>query len=249
MSKQISLYAKEEAELDAHEREMEEASGMIRERVVVFGRHLAEIHESGCWKARHTSFDAYCQERWRFTGTRGRQLVDAYGVAKNLASMTDEGGLPTYFYSYFTESHARELKHLPPEGQRAAWQAASGVKDEKGEPVPPTAKTLAKAVKAMGPTPEEIYRLPRDEQHRVISEMEAMAEREFASQRMADILALAQKRLRSVAEDIRADRFAETFRVGEFRVTGGIAGLVTVLQEECRLTSEKLASPLLERGA
>lgn len=251
MTKQLSLFAKEEVELAAHEAEMEEASGMIREKVIVFGRHLAEIHESACWKCRYKSFDDYCQERWKITGARGRQLVDAYGVAKNLASMTDEGGLPTFFYSYFSESHARELKKLPADQQATAWNAA------KSQTEKPTAKLVGAIVEEMKAkpetkpetTPDDIYKMGKADQQKTIADIEAKAESAYTDELVLMVLAIAQKRLRAIGEDIKKDRYAAHFRVGEFHIQGGILGLVTVLREELRLAHERLASPLLDGSA
>ncbi len=251
METAINLYAKELAELEAHEREMEEAAGMIREKVVLFGRHLSEIHLSGCWKAKYESFDDYCLQRWRFTGARGRQLVDAYGVAKNLAAMTEETRLPSFMFEYFTESHARVLKQLPPEQQRDAWQATVSAAAKNG--TTPTAKALTAAVEAAEPapavpTPEDVYAMGRDEQHSTIARMEEAAEASFIQQRQLELLALAQKRFRSVLEDMRHERFGDTFTKGDYHVKGGLVGLGTTMQDEIREMQERLTGPLFEES-
>lgn len=228
----MNLYAAELAELVAHEKEMEAASGLIRSNLIIFIKHLSEIYESACWKAEYKNFDDYCDRRWQFTGSRGRQLVSAYDVAKNLASMTEETHLPVFLFEHFTESHARVLKKLSPDGQRIAWQAATA----SGEP--PTAKTLSAVVEETQTTPEQVYAMTKEEQHEFVSNLEEKAEETAIHQEAIEVAALAMKRLRAVAASIRDAKFGERFN--------GIAETITGLQDKLEKLHQEWTAPLLE---
>lgn len=235
-----NLYAVELAELETHEREMEQSSGMIRSNVVIFGQHLSAIHESECWKAKYKNFDDYCETRWRFSGSRGRQLVSAYDVAKNLAAMTEENQLGTFLFEYFTESHARVLKDLSPDQQRTAWTAATA----SGEA--PTAKTLSVVVDAIKTTPEDVYAMGKEEQHAFVTGLEQKAEEASVQHEAIAVASLAMKRLRAVAESIRDDKFGNRFNEGRYTIGGGISGLIAMLQTELKARHEEWTAPLLE---
>lgn len=237
MSEIANLFADELAELEAHEKAMEEASGIIRAHVVVFGKHLSEIYESSCWKAKkYKNFDEYCEHRWQFTGARGRQLCSAYDVAKNLAAMTEETHLPVFLFEHFTESHARVLNALPPDQQRVAWQAATA----SGEP--PTAKTLSAAVEEVkAKTPADVYAMTKEEQHAFVSGIEEKAEEASINQEAIEVAALAMKRLRAVAASIRDEKFGTRF--------GEVAPQITNLQNDLEKLHEQWTAPLLEAAS
>lgn len=242
-----TLYAKEEAELAIAEQRMEAAAGFIRDKIGDFARDLANIHENALWKCRYANFDAYCQERWGFTGTRGRQLVDHYDVSKNLAKMTDDGDFAVYFSTYFSEGHSRVLKQLPAEQQRGAVKAVMATAAATGEK--PTARVLERVVRDFKATPDNLDRMSREEQGRVIADMEEAAEAAYVAQSAISILRLAAKRLRSVTEQARDDKFSRLFRHGEYSICGGIVGLLDVLREEVRQLEQRLAAPMLESAS
>lgn len=78
---------------------------------VEVGQALLEIRDSRLYRETHSSFDAYCRERWNFSKQRGIQLMQAAQVATTVATP------PT------NESQTRELSPLldRPEELRAAW--------------------------------------------------------------------------------------------------------------------------------
>ncbi|HET7037948.1 MAG TPA: hypothetical protein VFI42_19905, partial [Thermomicrobiaceae bacterium] len=41
------------------------------------GQALAEIRDARLYRETHTTFEAYCRERWGFTSSRARQLIGA----------------------------------------------------------------------------------------------------------------------------------------------------------------------------
>jgi hypothetical protein len=51
------------------------------------GLALAEIQRGQLYRAQYESFEEYCQERWQFTASRGRQLV---GAVSAIATLPDE---------------------------------------------------------------------------------------------------------------------------------------------------------------
>ena len=48
------------------------------------GAALAEIKEQQLWRFQYGSFEEYCQERWQFSASRGRQLVAAVEACATL---------------------------------------------------------------------------------------------------------------------------------------------------------------------
>lgn len=84
-----------------------ELEAIVERGLVTFvevGRALQEIRDAKLYKATHTTFEAYCKERWNFSASRGRQLIAAAGVAGRLESVTR--------VTVPSERHARALAPL-----------------------------------------------------------------------------------------------------------------------------------------
>jgi hypothetical protein len=109
---------------------------------VAVGRALTEIRDAELYRATHSSFEAYCQERWGFKKSRAYQLISAAGVVENVHSC---GNAPT------NEAHARELGKVNLDQQEEVWvevlqTAPSGVV---------TAKHVADVVAKRLPPPKQ----------------------------------------------------------------------------------------------
>lgn len=75
---------------------------------VEVGQALAAIRESRLYRATHSSFEAYCESRWGFTGRRGRQLIEAAEIGTTVP-IENEG-------------QARELAKVPEPDRADVWR-------------------------------------------------------------------------------------------------------------------------------
>ena len=82
------------------------------------GNALLEIRDNRLYRRTHRTFEEYCRERWEFSSSRARRLIDAAEVVENLKSVPMGTLLPS------VERQARPLTSLPPEQQPAVWQRA-----------------------------------------------------------------------------------------------------------------------------
>jgi hypothetical protein len=72
---------------------------------VEVGKALAEIRHRRLYRESHSTFEAYCRERWDFSDSRARQLI---GVIEGVVTTVTAAGLPTPS----NERQARELLPL-----------------------------------------------------------------------------------------------------------------------------------------
>src|SRR5215203_6090051 len=72
----LELDRSEEIRLD----ELESIIERGLETFIEVGQALAEIRKKKLYRETHESFEAYCKERWHFSGRRGRQLMAAAKV-------------------------------------------------------------------------------------------------------------------------------------------------------------------------
>ncbi len=103
------------------------------------GNALLTIRDKRLYRASHSTFEAYCVERWDFTDEQARRLMRGSEVITNLQQTPPIGGvLPT------NESQVRPLTKLKaPSQQRQAWQkAVDSAADGK-----PTAAEVNRVVK------------------------------------------------------------------------------------------------------
>ena len=105
------------------------------------GAALAEIRENRLYRAQYETFEDYCQRRWRFTASRGRQLMSA---VEAIASLSDEVQKPT------NASQANALAAVDLEDRDEAWGMALQTAEEEGRPV--TAKDVQNASRRLVPT-------------------------------------------------------------------------------------------------
>lgn len=80
------------------------------------GNALLRIRDARLYRARHSTFEAYCRERWGMSRPRAYQMIEAAGVVGQLSTNVDI--LPA------NEAQARLLARLQPEQQAPAWQRA-----------------------------------------------------------------------------------------------------------------------------
>lgn len=102
------------------------------------GKALATIHEQRLYRATHSSFKAYCADRWNMSRQRGYQLMKAAGVVDNLEClpMVDTNSLS------INERQARALAPLPPQQQRVVYELAVQTAPD-GKPTAESLRDLA----------------------------------------------------------------------------------------------------------
>jgi N6-adenosine-specific RNA methylase IME4 len=107
------LSAEEQADLQRLE-------GIIEANMAAFDRcleALIEFHAKRLYRATHTSFDAYCRERWNFSRQRAEQLRDWIEVRASLAATMVAA-------PEINERQARALKKAPEEERGEVYQEA-----------------------------------------------------------------------------------------------------------------------------
>ena len=83
---------------------------------VEVGAALAIIREQKLYRAAHSTFEAYCEERWGWSDRRARQLMDASEVVTSLAE--------TGTMVPVNERQARELARVPEDQRADVWKKA-----------------------------------------------------------------------------------------------------------------------------
>jgi len=101
------------------------------------GRALAAIRDRKLYRATHSSFEAYCDGRWKFSRQQAYRLIDAAEVAEDLSPIGDTGTPQPV-----NEAQCRSLTPLAPEQRREAWVEA--VNSAEGDR--PTAAEVKQAV-------------------------------------------------------------------------------------------------------
>ncbi len=141
------LSLQEEQDLWRCESKIKEGLQTFRE----VGEALARIRDQRLYRVEFGTFQEYCQKRWNITARRGRQLMDASEVVRNLLAERSESSSEASGQSAVlpaTESQARPLSRLPATEQPQAWQEAVEASGGK-----PTARDVEEAVQS---------RLPRE---------------------------------------------------------------------------------------
>lgn len=100
------------------------ASGLQTFREV--GVALLEIRDSRLYRETHSTFEAYCSERWAMPRSRAYQLIDSAKVVQTLGSPSELAN----------EAQARELASLPSEDViKTVWAAAETRASETNRPL------------------------------------------------------------------------------------------------------------------
>jgi hypothetical protein len=142
---QSQIVVGSDTELSADEQiELEECEAIIERGLQTFyevGAALLRVRELRLYRIEHSSFEAYCAERWGISRPRAYQFIEAAEVRSNLSTIVDT--LP------MTESQARPLARLEPDQQREVWQQALQRAHELGQRL--TAALVEAIVKEMHP--------------------------------------------------------------------------------------------------
>jgi hypothetical protein len=130
------------------------------------GAALAEIKETRLYETTHSTFAAYCRERWGWGPNYAGKLIASATVAQRLAGTI----VPT------SETQVRPLTTLPPEQQLAAWQEAVETAETEGKPL--TARHVQRAVRRA--SRNGVKRLPTKDRakqfERLVHSLAVMAE-------------------------------------------------------------------------
>ena len=119
-------------ELDEHDRlRLVSLERVIEQGLTTFvevGEALLEIRDRRLYRATHTSFDQYCQERWGFRRAHAHRLMQSARVLEALSPMGDTPA---------SERQARELTPLlrDPDQLREAWSDATQQATRAGSPL------------------------------------------------------------------------------------------------------------------
>lgn len=111
----------ERADLAQHEAIIERGL----QTFVEVGNALLAIRDGRLYREKWPTFEAYCQCRWGFAGSRARQLIGAAKAMVNLESVTN--------VTPANEAQVRPLVPLGPEEQRRAWAQAIETAEDAGE--------------------------------------------------------------------------------------------------------------------
>lgn len=111
----------EKRHLGALERRIDAGLQTFRE----VGAALLEIRDARLYRESHSSFEAYCAERWAMNRTRAYQLIDS---ARVVAALGDPSDLRN-------EAQARELAPLNEDDAKAVWAKVGTVAEESGQPI------------------------------------------------------------------------------------------------------------------
>ena len=130
-----------EIALTRNKAELERLEGVIATNLNAFyevGRALMEIRDNNYYSdvLGYETFEAYCRERWDFTGRYARDLMASTRVIENIGTGTI---VPV------TESQCRPLAKLEPQQQVQAWEMAVETAPEGKV----TARHVARIVKGM----------------------------------------------------------------------------------------------------
>lgn len=93
------------------------------------GAALTEIKDKRLYRENHATFEAYCEERWGFSASRGYRIIEGFAAAKVLPI----GNSPT------NEGQAREVAKI---ARDLGSEAAAEVMQKVGP------KATAKAIRA-----------------------------------------------------------------------------------------------------
>ena len=110
------------------------------------GNALSRIKAEKLYRASHSTFESYCQERWGWSRVYTKYVRDAAEAVANIADVNNCEHLPE------TESQVRPLTKLPKTEQARAW-ADAVASSPTGKP---TAKEVEQVVQERinKPTPE-----------------------------------------------------------------------------------------------
>ena len=97
------------------------------------GSALLEIQEKRLYRSQHSTFEAYCEDRWQMSGRRGRQLATAAKITECLEIGTR---VP------ISEVQVRPLSQVPEEARSEVWKEAVADAGDK----PPTMKQVQAVV-------------------------------------------------------------------------------------------------------
>lgn len=149
----LDLTPGERRHLGALERKI--GSGLQTFRDV--GASLLEIRDARLYRQTHTSFEAYCNERWGMNRVRAYQLIDS---AKVVNTLGDPAALKN-------EAQARVMAPLGDTDARKVWAAVEVRAREESRPVTAglirqVRSEVVPTMAVSGPEPDQTDRLVQD---------------------------------------------------------------------------------------
>lgn len=170
------------------------------------GELMHEMLESRLYRDRYPSFDAYCEQRWKITGSMARKWATAANVAKTLQQAADEAPLLyVAFLDDFNPSHAAVLNALPQEQQAEAWTTAKRITPS------PTAKVLSQVADKMKADTAKLETMTKTEELTYLQNAESAIDAAVTMARSIEVAERARAGVTKAAREIRSERFAGTF--------------------------------------
>ena len=114
---------------------------------------MARIRDEHLYRATHSSFKSYCKEKWEFTDSRARQIIDGAKIAKKVESVTG--------VTLSNEKQTRPLGRLPEEERSEAWNEAVELADGKDPTVKQVEQVVRERLSASGED-DESERMPEE---------------------------------------------------------------------------------------
>lgn len=157
-----------------------------RETFVEVGIALLSIRDARLYRATHSTFEAYCRDRWGWSGRRAQQMMAASEAVKQLRA---ENANNCSHCEPVNEGQGRELSRVPAGKKAEVMAAAEKVAQAESRPVtaadikraaaPPPPPPAPKAA-APPPDPEKLESQIVAEMDVVLADIQTAADETFA---------------------------------------------------------------------
>ena len=108
MSGLIDLATHETKSLDFQEATIEKG----RKTFVEVGKALAKIRDGKLYRETHTTFEAYCQERWGWNRDRAYKLIEGAEVSENVSKWIQTGPATESHPARWSQSGSGRLSRI-----------------------------------------------------------------------------------------------------------------------------------------
>ncbi|WP_422932202.1 hypothetical protein [Singulisphaera sp. PoT] len=133
-------------------RRLEDVMDRTKKAWLDFGEAIAVVRDRRLYRATHSTFEAYCEDRWGISRMRAYQMIRAVSVVSDLEATANctTGGVPAPMPT--NEVQARPLSSLDAPRRREAWDKAVEIAGGSQ----PTEKQVREAVQQIKAPPPAI---------------------------------------------------------------------------------------------